>query len=449
MSQPNIFYIHAHDLGRFCEPMGHNIPAPNLLKLAQQGVLFRQTHCSAPTCAPSRAAMMTGQHPHVCGMLGLPSPHLKYRLHDYGHHLGQYFKDQGYVTALSGVQHVARPPMAPMLEVLPYDHFLNHTPDGAQEFDRSRTIPAAVKFLKEEHEKPFFISIGLLDPHCANRGDRRVFIETKDATQPEDIDERARYVQPWPHMPDNIVTRREMANFKMGVEHLDQDIGRLLEVLDTPALRENTLVIFTTDHGVGVCEMKATLKDTGTGVFMIFRGPTDEAFGKACAFEGGTVVDTMTQHLDLFPTFVDITGEEANHELNGKSLIPLVTGESEQIHDAIFTEQTYHFDENPRPMRAVRTDRYKYIRSYKSDQVRGVDRGTTQIWLEQFGYAEMPTPDEQLYDLYFDPTETNNLADRPGHEEILDEMRQRLHTWMKETEDPLIDGVIPIAPGQM
>lgn len=72
MKHLNIVYIHAHDLGRYYEPMGYDIPAPNLMRLAQQGVLFRQCHASAPSCAPSRAALVTGQHPHCCGTLGLP-----------------------------------------------------------------------------------------------------------------------------------------------------------------------------------------------------------------------------------------------------------------------------------------------------------------------------------------------------------------------------------------
>lgn len=113
MKAPNIVYIHAHDLGKFCQPMGYDIPAPNLQRLAEQGVLFRQCHCSAPSCGPSRAALLTGRHPHCCGMLGLPSPHLGYRLNDYGRHLAAYLKGLGYETALSGVQHVARAPMAP------------------------------------------------------------------------------------------------------------------------------------------------------------------------------------------------------------------------------------------------------------------------------------------------------------------------------------------------
>ena len=444
--QPNIVYIHAHDLGRYCQPMGYDIPAPNLMRLASEGILFRQCHASAPSCAPSRAALVTGQHPHRCGMLGLPGPHLGYRLNDYDQHIAAFMRRQGYETALAGVQHVARAPWAPVRENLPYDRFLNDTPSPQQEFTPALTAPAAVDYLMQEHDRPFFLSVGFLDPHRDNRDDPRIFIESQPMHEPADIDERARYCRPWPHMPDNAVTRRDMANFKMGVEMMDNDVGRVLKALDTPQLRANTLVIFTTDHGPGVCEMKCTLSDRGTGVVLIMRGPSDPKYGAATAFKGGRVVDGMVQHIDVYPTLAELIGADRPEGLDGESMMPLVRGEAEEVHEAIFTEQTYHFEADPRPLRAARTPRYKYVRSYKADQRRGVDRGPTQEWWAEFGYESLPFPDEALYDLYFDPQETCNLAAMPDRADVLDEMRGRLRDWMQKTDDPLIDGVIPESP---
>lgn len=446
--KPNIVYIHTHDLGRFCEPMGYNIPSPNLMRLAKQSVLFRQCHCSAPSCAPSRAALLTGQHPHSCGMLGLPSSELGYKLNDYTRHLAGFLRRNGYETALSGVQHVAQAPQAPFKEHLPYDHFLNHTPKGHQSFDPGLTAPAAVDFLlNREHNKPFFLSVGFLDPHRNNRDDNRIFIESQPMTEPADIEERAKYCQPWPHMPDNDITRREMANFKMGVEMMDSDVGKVLRALDAPQLRNNTFVIFTTDHGPGVCEMKSTLTDRGTGVIMMMRAPADKTYKQFENFTPGKVVDGMTQHLDIYPTLCELLDLEKPDWLDGKSLMPLLDNEKE-IHDAIFTEQTYHYSADPRPFRAVRTPRYKYIRSYKQDQQRGIDAGPAQAFWTKYGYAKRMFDDEMLYDLYFDPQETNNLAKSQEHSQILNEMRERLHKWQSDTKDPLITGNIPIPPAQ-
>ena len=115
MKPLNIIYLHAHDLGRFCQPFGYDIPSPNLQKLAEEGMLFRQAHAAAPTCSPSRAALVTGQWPHCVGMYGLASPQQGYTLNDYSYHLAHFLKQNGYETALAGVQHVARKPLHPVL----------------------------------------------------------------------------------------------------------------------------------------------------------------------------------------------------------------------------------------------------------------------------------------------------------------------------------------------
>jgi N-sulfoglucosamine sulfohydrolase len=446
MKKPNIVYIHAHDLGRFCEPMGYDIPSPNLMRLAQQGTLFRQCHASAPTCAPSRAALVTGEYPHCCGMLGLPMQgKLGYKLNDFSRHIARFLKDNGYVTALSGVQHVAQLPDDPK-KLLPYDRFLNHTPTAQQEFDPALTVPAAIDFIMEEHDRPFFLSVGFLDPHRDGRDDSRIFVQSQPMYEPADIDIQARYCRPWPHMPDNRITRREMANFKIGVKMMDDDVGRVLRALEHPELWENTLIIFTTDHGPGVSEMKATLTDRGTGVTTIIKAPDNPAYGLSELFNKGDVEDAMIQHMDLYPTICDIIGADKPEWLQGKSLMPLLRGEVSELHEAIFTEQTYHASPIPRPLRGVRTNRYKYIRSYKKDQARGVDRGPAHEYWDTFGYTSQEFPDEMLFDLVFDPNEANNLANDPAQREALQEMRSRLDAWMRETKDPLIHGEIPLPP---
>ncbi len=444
MALPNIVYLHVHDLGRYCEPMGYAIPAPHLQRFAEQGVLFRQCHSSAPSCAPSRAALVTGQYPHVCGMLGLPAEHLGYRLNDYSLHLAGWLREQGYLTALAGVQHVARLPMVDPLKVLPYDRFLTGS-IGDRDQDRVR---AAIDFLAETHAQPFFISIGLLDPHRDNQGPgRATFIESQPHREPFDIVDRARYCQPWPHMPDNAITRREMANFKMGVASMDADIGRLMHLLDRPELRDNTLVIFTTDHGPGVCEMKCTLSDRGTGVTTIWRGPRDPAYGDACQFAGGTVSDALCQHLDFYPTLCEVVGQPIPAHCQGKSLLPLVRDGANAIHEQIFTEQTYHYETSPRPLRAVRTDRYKLIHCYLPTMLVGVDSGPAETWWRTHGYATRPQAEEQLYDLWHDPHEARNVAADPNYADVLHDLRQRLDRWQIDTNDPILQG-IPLPPAQ-
>lgn len=102
----NIIYIHSHDTGRYIQPYGYAIPTPNLMKFAREGILFRQAYCAAPTCSPSRAALLTGMAPHSCGMIGLSSGLTGTgRLHDSRQHLAHFLSSHGYETVLSGQEH--------------------------------------------------------------------------------------------------------------------------------------------------------------------------------------------------------------------------------------------------------------------------------------------------------------------------------------------------------
>ena len=102
---PNILYLHSHDTGRYLEPYGHAVPAPNLRRLAEGGVIFRQAYNAAPTCSPSRASLLTGQCPHRNGMLGLA--HRGFALTDYRRHILHTLRPAGYTSVLAGLQHIA------------------------------------------------------------------------------------------------------------------------------------------------------------------------------------------------------------------------------------------------------------------------------------------------------------------------------------------------------
>src|ERR1044071_684549 len=104
-TRPNILYIHSHDSGRYLQPYGHAIPAPNLQRLANQGVLFRQAFNAAPTCSPSRASLLTGMCPHSNGMFGLA--HRGFVLNDYKKHIIHTLRSAGYRSTLIGLQHIA------------------------------------------------------------------------------------------------------------------------------------------------------------------------------------------------------------------------------------------------------------------------------------------------------------------------------------------------------
>ena len=134
MKHPNILYIHSHDTGRYVQPYGYAIPTPSIQRLAEQGVLFRQAFCAAPTCSPSRAALLTGQCAHSSGMIGLA--HRDFSLREPKQHLLHTLRTVGYESTLIGVQHVARAP-----EVIGYDRIVK-----VQNNRVEHVAPAAVDF---------------------------------------------------------------------------------------------------------------------------------------------------------------------------------------------------------------------------------------------------------------------------------------------------------------
>jgi arylsulfatase A-like enzyme len=418
-ARPNILYIHSHDTGRYIQPYGYAVPTPNLQRLAEQGVLFRQNFAAAPTCSPSRAALLTGMVPHSCGQLGLVNR--GFVLADPTQHVAHTLRAAGYATTLIGVQHVVRDPAT-----TGYDQILSRGPGGGR---AEHVTPAALEFLSHAPKQPFFLDVGFTETH-------RVFHEADpQASQAED----ARYTRPPAPLPDTPETRRDMANFIASARVLDLSVGAILNALEANGLADHTLVISTTDHGIAFPAMKCNLTDHGIGVLLIIRGPG--------GFAGGKVVDAMVSHLDLFPTICDLAGVEQPSRLQGTSLLPLVNGQVDHLHDEIVAEVNYHAAYEPQ--RCVRTTRWKYIRRFldrPTPLLANCDDGFSKsLWLDH-GWGERPVPAEQLYDLIFDPNEANNLAADPDHAAVLKEMRQRLDRWMQRTSDPLLSGPVPPAP---
>ncbi|UCC61929.1 MAG: sulfatase [Anaerolineae bacterium] len=422
MGRPNILYIHSHDTGRYVQPYGHQVPTPNLQRLAEQGVLFRQAFCAAPTCSPSRAGLLTGQCAHSSGMLGLA--HRGFSLRDCRQHIVHTLRQVGYQSVLIGVQHVARE-----AEVIGYDRII-----PLQSRDADGVASVATNFLRDMPQEPFFLSVGFVETHREFR-----------APGPE---ENARYCLPPRPLPDTPQTRQDMAAFKASARVLDEGIGTVLDALEASGLSDRTLVICTTDHGLAFPGMKCNLADHGIGVMLILRGPFNLAQGGPSSFVGGQVCDALVSHIDLFPTICDLLDVERLAWLQGQSMMPLIQGKAAEINGEIFAEVTYHAAYEPQ--RAVRTQRWKYIRRF--DERRGPvlpncdDGPSKDVWL-QHGWQDRPPASEQLYDLVFDPNETHNLATDPSMAGVLEEMRGRLDRWMRGTDDPLSRGPVPAPAG--
>ncbi len=412
--RPNILYIHSHDSGRYLQPYGHAVPAPNLQRLAEGGVLFRHAFSAAPTCSPSRASLLTGMCPHSNGMLGLA--HRGFALRDYRQHVLHTLRAAGYHSALIGLQHIAKDPAT-----IGYDQVTNVPGNHVED-----VAPLAAAFLAGRPAAPFFLNVGFFETHREFR-----------APGPK---EDPRFCLPPAPIPDTPQTRADIAAFKASARVLDEGVGVVLKALEANGLAENTLVISTTDHGISFPAMKCNLTDHGMGVSLIMRGPG--------GFSGGKVNDAMVSHIDIFPTICELLDIEKPAWLEGASMMPLITGQAREIHDEIFAEVNYHAAYEPK--RAVRTHRWKYIRHFDGrvhPNLPNCDDGFSKTYWLDNGWRGRTVDAEQLFDLVFDPNEARNLARDESSAPALSEMRQRLARWMQSTNDPLLRGPVAAPAG--
>jgi N-sulfoglucosamine sulfohydrolase len=443
----NIVYLHAHDAGRYVQPYGFPFENPHLMAFARESVLFRKAFCVAPTCAPSRAALTSGQYPHQIGMYGLTGMQ-GWQFDDYGKHWVQQFNRWGYETALAGVQHEAN---HQDFSCLGYQRVLENEAPAREQAGECypETIAKVESFLatRPRGGKPFFLSVGIDEPHRDNikrtemnlHGKSDRFTKTR-FYDPEKLDWR--YTAPLPWLPDLPEIRKDMESYREGVKIMDEYMGRVLSAIHHNGYDDDTLVIITTDHGIEFPGGKKTLSDQGTQVMLMIRGPKSHPL--ASAFTGGRVIEPMVSHLDLYPTICHLLGKTVSHPLEGKNLLPLVRGEVEELHDATFAEQTYHGILEP--LRSIRTERYKYIlRHFDTGPKMRQDGEPTRI-LEAAGWYDREIGTEELYDLHLDPLERCNRAEDPKLAHIKADLTAKLHAHLTRTGDLFPSGSFPAPP---
>ena len=418
---PNVLFLHAHDMGRAVSPYGFPAPTPRIQAFAETSLVFRNAHAAAPTCSPSRAALLTGQTAHQAGMLGLA--HRGFRLAYPDRHLAAYLGRHGYHTVLAGIQHEIDPLRAGSLykEILP-ENFI----DEPAKRDR-HTADSCADFLgRAGKEKPWMMWAGFFWPH-------RPFAPAESGGVNPD------YVQPPAPLPDSPSTRQDMADYYASVAHTDRCFGIVLDALRETSHADNTVIVMTTDHGIAFPDMKCRLTGHGTGVALILNDPRN----------GGVhgVSDALVSHLDVFPSICDLVGVPVPDWSIGYSLTPVWNRGAKTVREDLFSEVNFHAAAEP--MRAVRTERFNYIRIFDDDlraPLSNVDEGPSKSFLLESGWS--PARQKvQLYDLLQDPQETCSVADDPCYSLAREQMDRRLRHWMEVTDDPLLHDSLHVPPG--
>jgi uncharacterized sulfatase len=414
--QPNILWISIEDTGQEVAPYDLLAVTPNIGRLAAEGVTFLNAFSHAPVCAPTRSGIITGMYPTSMGTQHMRSDMVP---PSYVKAFPEYLRRQGYYTTNNAKTDYNFPSPATAWDESSRQAHWKHRPD---------------------REQPFFAVFNLNSTH--ESAIRRQY-EARMADPKNKIHDASKLILP-PYYPDTPKVREAWAAYYDIVTMTDERIGELLQEIDDAGLRESTIVVFWGDHGVGLARGKRWLYDSGVKVPLIVRWPGE--------IEPGSVRTDLVQFLDLAPTMVSLSGGDKPDYMQGRIFLG---AHAEPAPERIFHARD-RMDERFDMIRAVRDQRYKYIRNFESHKpwvqfMRTPSQGPLYQELgrlkDEGGLDELTglfmretKPYEELYDTLVDPYEMHDLAGDPAYAERLEAMRGQLVDWMRRTGDK---GLIP------
>lgn len=436
--QPNVIVFFT-DQQRWDSTGLHGNPldlTPNLDRIARAGTHVAYSFTNQPVCGPARSSMQTGQYATSTGAYrnGIPlDPALP--------NLATCFREAGYRTGYIGKWHLAQSePVLPderggyqdwlaanVLEFAsgPYDtHFFDEN-GSAVELPGYRVdaqTDAAIRYIDAHKHEPFFLFCSYLEPHHDNRVD----------DYPAPVGYRERYESRWTP-PDLLAlggtSQQHLPGYWGMVKRLDEAFGRLMDALISLDLVDNTIVLFTSDHGSHFKtrngEYKRSCHDSSVRVPTVLTGP---------GFAGGGQVQHVVSLVDLPPTLLDAAGVGVPEAMQGRSIMPLIR----RAPDIKWPGEVFVQISESEVGRAIRTHRWKYhVRAKDADP--WADPGSDN-------YQE-----RSLYDLRVDPYELNNLIGLSSHRELCDHLKERLIRRMVEAGEtvPVIENAPGRGAGQM
>jgi N-sulfoglucosamine sulfohydrolase len=447
------------------------IQTPHLDRLAAEGTRFTQAYATTASCSASRSVILTGLHNHANGQYG--------HTHDY--HKFESFKScaalslplqlksLGYRTAHIGKLHVAPE------SVFGFDTYLKSGPTH----NTPAWVDACGPLFQEKSGAPFFLCFWTTDPHRSGDTEDSAPQELKPnrfgnppkgqsypGTEEMSYDPASLPVPAF--LPDTPECRAELAQYYQSVTRTDKALGALVAALKKAGQYENTLIVFTADHGMAFPGAKTTVYEAGLHVPFVVRLPG----GKS----GGAVNDALISHADLTPSLLDAAGGYDAEKRTPKKLLPTpahgvgenagpkftryhgrswlgLAGQTKSDGwDEVAASHTFHEIQMYYPMRALRDRRYKLIWNIAAPLPYpfATDLWAASTWQAQFRKglytpygsrtvgSYINRPSFELYELQKDPAESRNLAADPAHKERLESMKQRLKAVQKATDDPWV-----------
>lgn len=421
----NVLYVILEDCGPqfacYGEPL---VRTPVLDRFAGQGVRFSRAFSTSPVCSASRSALMSGCYQtHVGAHQHRTWPWNRRPLVPPVRNMCDWFREAGYFTCN------LQPPASEM-ESAPV-HGSRGSGKVDVNFDYERTSPLApfdgLDWKECPPDRPFFAHITIGETHKGPGWDVARQRPREELVDPAALDLP-------PYYPDHPVARDECANYLDAVQLVDGYVGELLARLEADGLAGNTVVVISSDHGECLFRSKQFLYDGGLRIPLLVRLPDGRA--------AGTVDDRLVSGVDILPTLLGFAGLQVPSEATqGRDLFD----PSAPARDCVFAARD-RMDISIDRMRAVRTDRFKYIRNdlpaipYMQHNAYKEREYPTWNLVKQLAAEGKLSPEaallparekpmEELYDLEQDPHEVRNLAGDPAHGATLKELRLRLEEW--------------------
>jgi len=423
-SRPNIVWISNEDMSPHLGAYGDALArTPVLDRFARGSVRYTRAFTTAPVCAPSRAAIITGMYQNAIGaqhmrttedrVPELPGPYLAVPPF-YVKAFPEYLRAAGYYTSnRAKTDYQFGEPFTIWDDLGPEAHW-RRRPDLGQPF-------FSVFNLTVTHESQIFPS------SPARKGKPLV-------TDP------ARVVVP-PYYPDTPAVREELARMYDNIADMDRQVGEILGQLEADGLADNTIVFYWSDHGDGVPRAKRSLYDSGLHVPLMIRWP------KMASATAASVNDELVSLIDLAPTVLALAGVEIPAHLQGRVL----AGPKAALPPAFVFAARDRMDIEYDMMRSARDRRFLYIRNFAPDQPYAghiIYRNQSAIMQEWFRlqaeraltgssalWMRTHRPAEELFDTASDPHQVRNLADEPAHRQTLETMRNAVTEWMTRIGD--------------
>ena len=424
--RPNIVWIVVEDMSAHFSCYGEQtIKTPHVDRLAAEGVKFERAFVTGPICSISRSALITGMYQTSIGAHHHRSGRGKMKIHLPAGvtPVPRLLKDAGYHTSNVNFADFTKPGDAVGIAKTDYN------------FEWDPSMYDKTHWSTRKGGQPFFAQVQLNGGKLRGKGNGDRW--PKRVEQALGSRTPAGAVKLPPYLPDDPVIREDWAQYLDTVRYTDWEVGQIVERLKQAGELDNTVVFFLTDHGISHVRNKQFLYDGGIHVPLVVRGPK---------LKPGTVRSDLVEQIDVAAASLALAGISKPAAMQARDLL----ADNYEPRRYVFTARD-RADETVDRIRAVRSERYKYIRNFHPSRpylqpnaykdgkpiVQAMRRlhAEGKLAPEQALIMRATRPAEELYDLRDDPHELKNLVDDASHQDVLKELRRELDDWINRTGD--------------